>query len=121
MLDDGFIRHAADARESGDCAVDGFGGEVTEGESLIVGEAGGAKLLVGRIEEMLGLRVDALSCNFSEGSNKAGVDCSGGFSVKLLLNNGLQESLKGRLLRGEAKGEWAGLGDEFCQLGVCGG
>ena len=118
VLDDGFIGHAADARESGDCAVDGPGGEVTEGEGLIVGEAGGAKLLVGCVEEMLRLRVDAISCNFSEGSKKAGVDCSGGFSVKLLINDGLQESLKRRLLRGEAKGEWAGLGDEFCQLGV---
>ncbi len=37
----------------GDGAIDGFGGEVAEGEHLVFGEAGGAELLVGAVEEML--------------------------------------------------------------------
>lgn len=55
----GLVRHAADAGEGGDGAVEGFGGEVTEGEGLVVGEAGGAHLLVGAVEELLRGGVDA--------------------------------------------------------------
>ena len=38
------VVHAADAGEGGDGAVEGFGGEVAEGEGLVGGEAGGAEL-----------------------------------------------------------------------------
>jgi hypothetical protein len=54
VFDDGFVGHAADAGEGGDGAVEGFGGEVAEGEGLVGGEAGGAELLVGAVEDLLG-------------------------------------------------------------------
>ena len=53
VLDDSFVGHTANAGESGDGAVDGFGGKVAEGEHLILGEAGGAELLVGAVEKVL--------------------------------------------------------------------
>ena len=53
VFDDGFVGHAADAGEGGNGAVEGLGGEVAEGEGLVVGEAGGAKLLVGAVEQVL--------------------------------------------------------------------
>ena len=62
VLDDVGVRHAADAGEGGDGAVEGFGGEVADGEGLVVGEAGGAELLVGGVEEVLGGGVVELFC-----------------------------------------------------------
>ena len=49
MFDDGFVGHALDLLESGDGAVDGFGGEIAEGERLVFREAGGAELFVGAV------------------------------------------------------------------------
>ena len=54
VVDDGLVGHAADAGEGGDGAVEGFGGEVAEGEGLVGGEAGGAELLGGDVEDLLG-------------------------------------------------------------------
>ena len=54
VLDDCFVRHAADARKSGDGAIDGLCGEVAEGEGLVVREARSAELFVGAVEKVLG-------------------------------------------------------------------
>jgi len=54
VLDDGLVGHAADAGQRGDGAVEGFGGEVAQGERLVGGEAGGAELGVGAVEDLLG-------------------------------------------------------------------
>ncbi len=70
VVDDVGVGHAADAGERGDGAVEGFGGEVAEGEGLVVGEAGGAELLVGAVEELLRGGV--------VGEVRGGEDCVGG-------------------------------------------
>ncbi len=54
MVDDLLVGQAADLGERGDGAVDGFGGEVAEGERFVVREAGGAELFVGGFEEVFG-------------------------------------------------------------------
>ena len=54
VLDDGRILHPTDLRQGRDGAVESPGGEVAEGEGLVVGEAGGAELLGGAVEEVLG-------------------------------------------------------------------
>src|SRR5207248_7277839 len=69
VFDDGFVGHAADLDESGDGAVDSFGGEVAEGEHLVFGEAGGAELLVGAVEEMLRRGMGSRACGF-EGEHR---------------------------------------------------
>ncbi len=53
VVDDDVVGHAADAGEGGDGAVEGFGGEVAEGEGFVVGEAGGAELGCGAVEDVL--------------------------------------------------------------------
>ena len=93
VFDDGFVGHAADLDESGDGAVDGFGGEVAEGEHLVFGEAGGAELLVGAVEEMLRGGMGSGACGFEgenggEGFEEPAVDGGGGFAVELLVDDG---------------------------------
>ena len=53
VLDDGFVGHAADARERRHRAVEGLGGEVAQRQRLVGGEAGGAQLRVGAVENLL--------------------------------------------------------------------
>ncbi len=55
VLDDGFVRHAPNAGEAGDRAIDGLGREIAQGEALIVGEAGGTQLLIRGVEQVLGI------------------------------------------------------------------
>jgi len=80
MLDDGFVGHTTDASEGGDGSVEGFGGEVAEGEGLVVGEAGCAKLLVGAVEEMLCGEV-LVAGDGVEAFEQAAVDGCGGFAM----------------------------------------
>jgi hypothetical protein len=121
VRNDGFVGHATDLGERGDGAVEGFGGEVAEGECLVVGEAGGAELVVGGVEDLLGIRVDARAGDFGEGCEQAGVDGGGCFAVELLVDDRLQESFEGRLLRRDSEGERAGFGDELREFGIGGG
>jgi antitoxin component of MazEF toxin-antitoxin module len=126
VLDDVVVGHAADAGEGGDGAVEGLGGEVAEGEGFVVGEAGGAKLLVGAVEEVLRVEVDGVAVGLDAGDEdeafkQAAVDGGGGLAVELLVEDGLREGLEGRLLRGQAEGEGAGLRDEAGEFGVGGG
>jgi hypothetical protein len=121
VLDDGFVGHAADAGEGGDGAVDGLGGEVADGERFVVGEAGGAELLVWRVEEVLGRRMFAESGDGVEAGEEFGMDGRGRLAVELLVDDGFEQRLKGRLGAGEFEGEWAGSGDEFAEFGVASG
>ena len=121
MLDDGLVGHAADGLEIRDGAIEGFGGEVAEGEHLVFGEAGGAKLLVGAVEEMLGGGVDSDAADVVEGLEQAAVDGGGGFAVELLIDDGFGEGFEGGLGGGELHGEGAGACDEFAEFGVGGG
>ena len=127
VLDDVLVGHAADAGESGDGTVDGLGGEVAEGEGLVVREAGGAELLVGCVEEVLCGEVLGLTGGSAFGGDgieafeEAAVDGGGGFAVKLLINDAFDESFEGRLGAGDAQGEGAGALDEPGEPGVGGG
>jgi hypothetical protein len=114
--DDVVVAHAADALQGGDGPVEGFGGEVAEGEEFVAGEAGGAELFVGRVEQGLGRGVE------SAGDLKdAAEDGGGGAAVELLVDDGFEERFKGGVGGFEAEGEGAGAADEFAELGVRGG
>ncbi len=120
VLDDLVVREAADLGEGGDGAVDGFCGEVAEGEAFVVREAGGAELFVGGFEEVYGGGMLAEAGDRSEAFDEAGVDGGGGFAVKLLVEDGADERLEGRLGLGEAEVEGSGAGDEATEFGVGG-
>ena len=126
MFDDGVVGHAADSVKSGDGAVDGFGGEVAEGECLVFGKAGGAELLVWAVEELLRGGMGSRACGFEghrgrEGFNHAAVDGGGGFAVELLVDDGLDERFEGGLGAGDAQLEGAGSLDELAEFGIAGG
>jgi hypothetical protein len=127
VVDDGCVGHAADAGEGGDGTVEGFGGEVAQGERFVVGEAGGAELLVWGIEEMLGRGMGAEAVlafevsRWGEGFDQAAVDGRRGFAVELLVDDGFDEGLEGRLRAGDAQGEGAGALDEAAEFGIGGG
>jgi len=118
VLDDVVVGHATDTGEGGDGSVEGFGGEIAEGEGFIAGEAGGAELLVGAVEEVLGGGVGADSADGCEGLDEAAVDGGGGFAVELLVDDGLGEGFKGRLGTGEFEGEGASPLDEAAEFGI---
>jgi len=111
---DFFVGHAADACQGGYGSVDGFGGKVAQCKDFALGDAGGAELGLGRGEEMLGRGVV-----FTEGFEEALEDGGGCLAVKLLVDDGFEQGLKGRVLRFEAEGEGAGGVDEFCEARVC--
>src|SRR6266851_474324 len=56
-----------------------------------------------------------------EALEQAAMDGGGGFAVELLVDDGLDESLEGRLRAGDAHGEGAGALDELAEFGVGGG
>ena len=117
VLDDGFVGHAADAREGGDGAVDGLCGEVAEGEGLVVREAGSAELFVGAVEEMLGVRV-LQAADAMEAIDQTAVDCSGGFAVELLVDDAFDQGFERRLSTRYAHGERTCALDELTQFGI---
>ena len=107
MLDDCFVGHAADTGEGGDGAVEGFGGEVAEGESFVVGEAGGAQLGSGAVEEMLRRGVGRMAAwgeaaKRLEARDHACVNGGGGLAVELLIDDGFGEGFEGGLVGSEA-------------------
>jgi len=112
VLDDGFIGHAADTGESGHGAVDGFCGEVAEGEGLVVREAGSAKLLVGAVEELLGCEV-LVGGEGVEAFEQPAMNGGGGLAVDLLVDDAFDEGLKWRLGAGDSHRERASAFDEF--------
>jgi hypothetical protein len=120
VFDDGFVGHATDAGEGGDGAVDGFGGEVAEGEGFVVGEAGGAELLVGAVEEVMGIGVIADTADGMEAFEQAAVDGGGGFAVELLVDDGFDERFKGRLCACDSHGEGTSAFDEPAELWIGG-
>ena len=89
--------------------------------ALLCGEAGGAELLVGAVEEVLGGGVDRRGRQRVEAVEQAAVDGGGGLAVELLVDDGLDEGFEGGLGAGEAQGEGAGAGDELGEFGVGGG
>ena len=93
---------------------------------LVVGEAGGAELLVGAVEEVLRRGMGSGACglerqHWGEGFEQAAVDGGGGFAVELLIDDGLDERFEGRLGAGDAQGEGAGAFDELAEFGIGGG
>src|SRR5215469_14438074 len=120
VLDDGVVGHAADAGERGYGAVDSFGSEIAEGEHLVLGEAGLTELLVGRVEDVF--RAEVLwAVRGVEALDEALMNGCGSLAVELLVDDGFDQGLEGRLCAGEAEGEGAGSLDELCELGVGGG
>jgi hypothetical protein len=126
VFDDGFVGHTTDVFEIWDGAVDGFGGEVAEGEHLVFGEAGGAELLVGAVEELLRGGMGASACGFErhgrrEALDHAAMDGGGGLAVELLIDDAFGEGFEGGLGAGDAEFEGACALDEFAESGiVCG-
>jgi len=120
VFDDVFVGHAADTNECGDGSVDGFGGEVTEGEHLVFGEAGGAELLVGGVEDVLRAEVPR-AVGGVEAFDQALMNRRGGFAVELLVDDGFDEGLEGGLRAGEPKSEGAGSLDELREFKIGGG
>ena len=122
VVNDGLVIHATNAGEGGDGAVEGFGGEVAEGEGLVGGEAGGAEFLGGGVEDLFWSGVDGRKGgNGLEAGDQAGMNRGGGFAVELLIDDGLGEGFEGGLLPGEAGGEGAGQGNKLGELRVGGG
>jgi hypothetical protein len=121
VFDDGFVGHATDAREGGYGAIEGFGGEVAEGEGFVVGEAGGAELLVGAVEKVLSGGVDADAGDRVEALEQAAVDGCGGLAVELLIDDAFDKGFKWGLRAGHAEGEGSGALDELTEFGVGGG
>lgn len=100
VLDDVFIGHTADAGEGGDGAVEGLGGEVSQGERFVVGEPGRAELLVGAVDEVLRVGMEALAAGIEaaegmEAFDEAAMDGGGGFAVELLIDDAFDERLEG--------------------------
>jgi len=119
VVNDGLVIHATNAGEGGDGAVEGFGGEVAEGEGLVGGEAGGAEFLGGGVEDLFWSGVDRRKCgHWLEAGDQARVDGGGGFAVELLVDDGFGEGFEGGLLAGKAGGEGAGPGNQPRELGV---
>ena len=88
-----------------------------------MGEASGAELLVGAVEELLRGGMGAGACGFEghrgrEGFNHAAMDGGGGFAVKLLIDDALDEGFEGRLCACDAQSEWPCTFDEFTELGI---
>ena len=127
MVNDGLVGHAADLGEGGDGAVEGFGGEVADGESFVGGEAGGAEGFVGGVEKLFWRGVEEQVGRSvgrqvrRERSDQSRVDGERRLAVDLLIDNRAEEGFKGRLLVRQADGEGADFGDEFGELGVGGG
>jgi hypothetical protein len=117
VVDYRFIGHATDLGEGGDCAVEGFGGEVAEGKGLVVGDASGAELLVGAVEEVLGGEV-LVAGDGIEALEEATVNGGCGFAVELLVDDGFDEGFEGGLGAGEAHGEGTGALNEAAELGI---
>ncbi len=120
VFDDVLIGHLFDGCECGHGSVERFGGEIAKGKHFVVREAGGAKLLVGAIEQMLRRRVVAEAAEGLEAGEQTSVDGGCGFAVKLLINDGLGQCFEGRLLGGKAQREGAGAFDEPGELRVRG-
>ena len=116
--DDVFVGHAADAGEGRDGAVEGFCGEVAEGEGFVVGEAGGAELVVGAVEQVLRREVGVGAAEGVEGFEQAAVDGGGGLAVELLVDDGFGEGFEGGLGGGKLHGEGACTLDELAEFGV---
>src|ERR1700761_88816 len=95
VLDDVLVRHLLDHGECGNGSVEGFGGEIAEGEHLVFREASRAELFVGAIEQMLRRGVDAETAERLEAGEETSVDGRGGLAVKLLIDDGLGQGLEG--------------------------
>ena len=91
--DDFFVRHATDACQSGDGAVERLGGEIAKCENLALRDAGGAKLIVGGGEQVFGGGVV-----FAEGFEQALKDGRSRLAVELLVDDGFEQGLKRRML-----------------------
>jgi len=122
VVDDDVVGHLPNTGEGGDSAVEGFGGEVAEGEGLVGGEAGGAEFGGRDVEDLLWSGVDGGERGHGlEARDEPSVDGGGSFAVELLIDDGFGERFKGRLLCGEANGERASAGDKFCEFEIgCG-
>jgi hypothetical protein len=101
VLDDGLIRHAANPRQRRHRSVQRLGCEVTQREGLVGGEAGGAELLVGGIEEFLryGMKEFGAGVVFGnvrvEAADKACLDRRRCLAVQLLVDDGFASASNG--------------------------
>jgi hypothetical protein len=115
-LDDFLIGHAADGGEGGNGSVEGLRREIAQGFGLASGEAAGAEHVVGGLQQEFGRGVE-----FAECGEQALEDGGGGFTVKLLINDGLEQCFKGGVLAFEFQREGADAPDERAEFGIGGG
>ena len=80
------------AAKRGHGAVQCLGGEIAQREKLAPREAGGAKHLIRDGKQLLRLRMQ-----IAEYSQQTPQDGPGGIGVQLLVQNGLEQRLKGRV------------------------
>lgn len=124
MSDDVGIGHPMDAGEGWDGSIESPGGEVADGEGLVVGESGGTELVVGGVKQVLGGRVGGGFTRWErlgKAGEELGVDARGGLAVELLVDDGAEQGLKGRLRGAEFEGEWSCTFDETTKSRVARG
>lgn len=115
-LDDFRVGHAADGDEGGNGAVEGLRGEIAEGFGLGGGEAAGAEHVVGRLKQVFRSGME-----LAERGEQAFENGRGRLAVELLINDGFEQRLKGRVLAFELQGEGSGALDEVAEFRVGGG
>lgn len=121
VFDDVLVGHAADPRQRRYGSIHGLGGQIAQGQHFIVREAGGAKLLVGAIEQVLRGGMNSDSADVVEALQHTFVDRRRGLAMKLLIDDRFDERFEGRLRTGEAQRKGAGSSDQAAQLWIgCG-
>jgi hypothetical protein len=85
-----------------------------------VRETGGTQLFVGAVEQVLRIGVieTQRSADGVEAVEQAAMNRGGRLAVQLLVHDGFDQCLKGRLRTGEAHGERTSAGHQLLQLGI---
>jgi hypothetical protein len=97
VLNHVFIGHTANASKAGYGSVEGLGSEIAQGQHLIVRETSRTKLFIGAIEQILRQGMNSDPADVMKALKHAPMNCGCGFAVKLLVDDRLDQSFKGRL------------------------